>query len=91
MGLVGLHIAHKTQHQPNWIWSTFEHVANAPTQGQPIPAGATYNFYDPQCTANGVACDTNCVPQQWQSEIDPNAFSLPRHAARGKRSPRWCG
>ena len=67
MGLVGLHIAHKTQHQPNWIWSTFEHVANAPTQGQPIPAGATYNFYDPQCTVTGVACDTNCVPQQWQS------------------------
>ena len=72
MGLVGLHLAHKTASQPNWIWSTFEHVANAPTQGQPIPAGATYNFYDPQCTVNGVACDTNCVPQQWQSLTDPD-------------------
>jgi hypothetical protein len=67
MGLVGLHIAHKTQHQPNWIWSTFEHNANAPTQGQPIPLGTTYNLYDQQCTATNAACVTNCVPQQWQS------------------------
>ena len=67
MGLVGLHIAHKTQHQPNWIWSTFEHVANAPTQGQQIPSGATYNFYDPQCTADGAACDPNCVPLPQQN------------------------
>ena len=89
MGLVGLHLAHKTQNQPNWIWSTFEHVANAPTQGQPIPPGATYNFYDPQCTVNGVACDTNCVPQQWQSlsltslpPVPRGANDLPGGAAR---------
>lgn len=30
MALVGMHIAHKTLSQPNWIWSTFEHVNNAP-------------------------------------------------------------
>lgn len=30
MALVGMHIAHKTLNQPNWIWSTFEHVNNAP-------------------------------------------------------------
>ncbi|MBL6978523.1 MAG: hypothetical protein ISR61_06215 [Desulfobacteraceae bacterium] len=30
MGLVGMHIAHKTLNQPNWIWSTFEHANNAP-------------------------------------------------------------
>jgi len=71
-----LHIAHKTQHQPNWIWSTFEHVANAPTQGQPIPSGATYNFYDPQCTANGAACVPNCVPQP-QQNLNQGAQACP--------------
>jgi len=30
MALVGMHIAHKTLNQPNWIWSTFEHANNAP-------------------------------------------------------------
>ena len=30
MGLVGMHIAHKTLSQPNWTWSTFEHANNAP-------------------------------------------------------------
>jgi hypothetical protein len=28
MGLVGIHIVHKTCHRQNWIWSTFEHVDN---------------------------------------------------------------
>ncbi|MEA2346152.1 MAG: hypothetical protein QOF63_4321, partial [Thermoanaerobaculia bacterium] len=28
MGLVGLHIAHKTKNAPQWIWSTFEQVDN---------------------------------------------------------------
>lgn len=30
MGMVGMHIAHKTQKQPAWIWATFEHKNNAP-------------------------------------------------------------
>jgi hypothetical protein len=28
MGLVGLHIVHKTPKRQNWIWATFEHVDN---------------------------------------------------------------
>lgn len=38
LGLVGLHIAHKTATQHNWIWSTFEHVDNL-----------TKSFYNPNC------------------------------------------
>ena len=30
VGLVGLHIIHKTVTQPQWIWATFEHVDNVP-------------------------------------------------------------
>lgn len=55
VGLVGLHIIHKTRNFPQWIWSTFEHVDNAPT----CPAGSAtcgqdgtrYSFYAPQCTS----------------------------------------
>lgn len=41
MGLVGLHIAHKTQSAPQWIWSTFEHVDNY--------KGEKPSFSDPDC------------------------------------------
>jgi hypothetical protein len=42
VGLVGFHIAHKTETDPQWVWSTFEHVDNVPTQGEP----ATKDFYN---------------------------------------------
>lgn len=45
VGLVGLHIVHKTASAPQWIWSTFEHVDNCPTVGEP-PYRAAYNFYN---------------------------------------------
>lgn len=38
LGLVGLHIAHKTASQGNWVWSTFEQVDNL-----------TKSFYNPNC------------------------------------------
>ena len=51
VGLVGMHIAHKTETSPQWIWSTFSHVdslrANAlmtnPKNGKPL----TPLFTDP--------------------------------------------
>ncbi len=52
MGLVGLHIAHKTCDAAQWIWSTFEHVANVPSQTE-VDSGdfrrSRYNFYKPNC------------------------------------------
>lgn len=33
VGLVGLHIVHKTPSRPQWIWSTFEHIDNVPAAG----------------------------------------------------------
>jgi hypothetical protein len=48
VGLVGFHIAHKTRDEPQWVWSTFEHVANVPTKGQPMQRKG-YNFFDPKC------------------------------------------
>jgi hypothetical protein len=60
MGLVGLHIAHKTNSGSQWLWSTFEHVDNAPSDAD-VSSGnlkAKYNYYDPKCAA------ANCPPNQ---------------------------
>ncbi|HEX7816862.1 hypothetical protein [Dyella sp.] len=48
VGLVGFHIGHKTADEPQWVWSTFEHVDNVPTAGQK-PTQAAYNFFDASC------------------------------------------
>lgn len=40
LGLVGLHILHKTASAPNWFWATFEQVDNT-----------TASFHNPKCPA----------------------------------------
>jgi CubicO group peptidase (beta-lactamase class C family) len=50
MGLVGFHIAHKVKGRPQWVWSTFEQVDNAPIQGATPDPKAHYSFNDPTCT-----------------------------------------
>ncbi len=67
VGLVGLHIGHKSFWAPQWVWSTFEHVDNAPTVGQPIkPAnnGQTpYSFFNPE-TAKRKPSAADCRVQR---------------------------
>jgi hypothetical protein len=74
MALVGLHIGHKTVAEPQWIWSTFEQVANAPSQAD-IDAKALlakYNFYDPACASS--KCVVNAPPPRpWNPKIEPFA------------------
>jgi hypothetical protein len=57
LGLVGLHIAHKTATRPQWIWSTFEQVDNAP----PDTAKRAATFFNPGCTSR---CTPNAMAQQ---------------------------
>ncbi len=57
VGLVALHIIHKTQSQPTWVWATFEHVDNAPDPG--ASPGASYTFYRPTCQPSPVPA--SCV------------------------------
>ncbi len=45
MGLVGLHMMAKTRSAPQWIWSTFEHIDNAPTIGRQIKEQKDWSFY----------------------------------------------
>jgi hypothetical protein len=48
LGLIGFHVGHKTDSRQQWIWTTFEHKDNVPTQQQ-VKAGfhgETFSFYD---------------------------------------------
>lgn len=77
VGLVGLHIAHKTASSPQWIWSTFEHVDNDPSEAD-VKSGklaSKYNFFNPDCK--------DCVvneppPRPW----DPNHPGPPTQVVR---------
>ncbi|HXH38408.1 MAG TPA: cytochrome C [Thermoanaerobaculia bacterium] len=62
MGLVGLHIGHKTNSGAQWLWSTFEQVDNVPSEDD-VKSGkfkAKYNYYNPKC--NAATCPPNAVP-----------------------------
>lgn len=87
VALVGLHILHKTQNQPTWVWATFEQVDNTPDQNNlsaPPPSQYGYNFYNPNCknqqvtikTPAGdsikvVKCDANTPPPYYLNQARP--------------------
>ncbi len=68
VGLVGLHIAHKTADEPQWVWSTFEHVDNVPVKGEPIDK-SQYNFYNKDCSGD---CDVNEPPARPWNPNNPH-------------------
>jgi hypothetical protein len=75
LGLIGFHVGHKTRFAPQWVWSSFEHVKNAPTEKQVAardlqPPYTFYNAACPRCTSN------NTPPSPW----DPPA-SLKFHSS----------
>lgn len=61
LGLVGLHIAHKTATQHNWVWSTFEHIDNL-----------THSFYNPSCDT----CTPNTPITGSSNELNPNGTPI---------------
>lgn len=73
MGLVGLHIIHKTVSQPQFIWATFEHVDNVSPDSP-----ATFNNPFCQCqssiptacfkTAPTSTVYQNCLAKQTQGQ-----------------------
>jgi hypothetical protein len=78
VALVGLHILHKTQNQPTWVWATFEHTDNVPDIDGEAPPPYGYNFYNSNCTpqkvslAGGgtatVVCTANTAPPYYLSQ-----------------------
>jgi hypothetical protein len=63
LGLIGFHVGHKTDSRQQWIWTTFEHHLNVPTQqdvdNKSIPEKA-YSFYKPGCSESD--CPINETP-----------------------------
>lgn len=64
VGLVGMHISHKTASSRNWIWSTFEQVDNLQVNDLEALEYAAEDqvlkpsFYDPTCPT----CPVNVLP-----------------------------
>lgn len=78
VGLVGLHIATKTQGSPQWLWSTFEQVDNAPAKGETVPPGRRFNFFIPDC--DDCAPVNEAPPQPW----DPHAQPVSANAGKSQ-------
>lgn len=64
VGLVGMHIAHKTASSRNWVWSTFEHIDNVQVDDAEVLTYAEQDktlkpsFNDPACET----CPVNVEP-----------------------------
>jgi len=67
-GLVGMHIVQKTPTHGEWIWASFEHVANAPDcfigGDSPIPttapSGKPWSFFNPATAPASVFSTQTC-------------------------------
>jgi hypothetical protein len=73
LGLVGIHIVHKTIGRPQWIWTSFEHADNVPEQSDidNHKLKPAYNFYDRSCDAE--SCSANeTPPRPWDPEPQNN-------------------
>ena len=82
VGLVGLHIAHKTESSPQWIWASFEHVKNVPYSGQ--GAGKPHTFYD----GSGKAMDPDPPLEAHLPKKDPFIVPAPYNVERLKEIPK---
>jgi len=64
LGLIGFHVGHKTDTRQQWIWTTFEHKLNVPTQQnvdtKQFPQSA-YSFYKIGCDES--ECPINQTPE----------------------------
>ncbi len=76
LGLIGFHIMHKTSSR-GWIWSTFEHIDNAP----PCDAQKTkqYTLYNNECNTKNCQENEPYVkpPYLWDiSNKEPKAVTI---------------
>ncbi len=88
VGLVGLHIIHKTPSAQQMMWATFEHVANDPVavaSGSPSPApparGWTYYRNDCNPSRDLYHCVPNTSPQPCPS-VGPCPYNAPIQVVR---------
>jgi hypothetical protein len=100
VGLVGMHIGHKTASSPQWVWSTFEQVDNVEVDPVAHP-NLNPSFFDPNCWICAVnqepAADSNGVypttpTQVWRAIAippDKRALNAQAQAALRKIGSVW--
>jgi hypothetical protein len=100
VGLVGMHIGHKSASSPQWIWSTFEQVDNVEVDQVANPH-ITPSFFDPNCWICAVnqepAADSNGIypttpTQVWRAiaiPADKRALNAQAQAALRKMGSVW--
>lgn len=64
MGLVAIHMIHKTKLAQQFVWTTFEQIDNQPTNGQPVAPGSRFTYFNPNCdpTKDPYKCAVNVSP-----------------------------
>lgn len=92
VGMVGLHISHKTASRPQWTWATFEQIDNVPPFNSGPPSGRTlpYSFNNPDCPP------ADCPPNK-STEKDGKPTGIPTQVTRvvnigedaQKMNPGW--
>ena len=73
LGLIGFHVGHKTNFAPQWVWTSFEHVANAPTTSEATDKKLLprYSFFNAACDPKKQNCLRNQTPPDpWPPKID---------------------
>lgn len=84
MGLVGLHIIHKTASAPQWIWATFEHLDNDPS----TPSVGRYSYYNnPKCTFSPACADLEPTKPPGGWDGDPGKTNTPVQVIRATPIP----
>lgn len=84
VGLVGLHIIHKTALGQQFIWATFEHKRNVPSRTQVANGTLTppYTYFNPSCNpaTDHYKCTVNANPSTYGGGKNP--YSAPIQAVR---------
>lgn len=86
VGLVGLHIIHKTALGQQFIWATFEHVDNAPDSSQVAAKkfDPPYTYFNPSCdpATDHYQCVANANPTTANGGEQNNPLTAPIQVVR---------
>jgi len=86
VGLVGLHIIHKTALGQQFIWATFEHRDNCPSHDE-VASGklkAKYTYFNSKCDpkTDYYGCTANANPATYKGAKTPNPYDAPNQVVR---------
>lgn len=91
VGLVGLHIIHKTSNAKQFAWATFEHVNNDPDVNQVQAGGlSAYTYYNPNCNkaTDPYQCAVNTQPPPCGTSTTPPCnYAAPMQVVRTNPLP----